>query len=518
MNYQAVYDYVSDLSQNLGVGVKFFHGRKEWLNYTKSDKPLYLFMLPLSSNGSILDSSPIESWTLSLIFYQRDEADSAINQNNEGVMQDEMRTLSITSSAADKFLRLFGQNSINEDLEEASDGVTISNFTKGNAIKDTAYMLTGTTLDITFSVRDSFNYCCEYLGRLEAPSDFTFSNPTSETIEATIVSNSGGQEDGFKWYISDDDITYTIAGATTDTEFVYSGLDSGTTYYGKALAFGFSDSEFSNTDSETTQAQYQPESQAFFDRQPDISEFEKSIVDIMVVSAKAVGNLSSLDEWFIPLKDGDSRVGFFSKTGDLFGGSFIDSNGLFDFDGANGYFDTNFNPNVDGSKYQLNNSVGSVFVKEHRGGGSERVFGGHEPSGNMFSLFNNSSNSTVQYGVNNSSAAILESSPYKDNTLYSIDRTELSNQKGYIDGVAGATSINASIGIPNTTIFIGAAHWVGGAIIQYFEGKVGFFAIGSGVGFDHASYNEYTRIYIASLIDGSVVPDLATANTIIDNA
>lgn len=160
MNYQAVYDYVSDLSQNLGIGVKFFHGRKEWLNFTKSDKPLYIFMLPLSSTGSTLDSSPVESWTLSLIFYQRDEADSAINQNNEGVMQDEMRILSITSSAADKFLRLFIQNTINDDLEAASDGVTISNFRKGNAIKDTAYMLTGTTLDITFSVRDSFDYCC----------------------------------------------------------------------------------------------------------------------------------------------------------------------------------------------------------------------------------------------------------------------------------------------------------------------------------------------------------------------
>lgn len=161
MNYQAAYDYINDITQNLGLSVKFFHGRKEWLNYTVADDPLYAYMLPLTSSGSMNESgNPQEIWQLNLIFYQKDAADSALDQNDENEMQDEMKTLSITSQAADKFLRLFEFNDITDDLESASDLISVRSFTKGNAIKDNALLLTGTVLTINFLVADDFDYCC----------------------------------------------------------------------------------------------------------------------------------------------------------------------------------------------------------------------------------------------------------------------------------------------------------------------------------------------------------------------
>lgn len=159
MNYQAVYNYVEELTQNLGLTVKFFHGRKEWLNVTVSDKPLYAYMLPLTSSFSMSVGNPQEIWQLNIIFYEQDTADSAIDQNNPDVMQDEMKILAVTSQAADKFLRLFEFNDITADLESASDLLTVNGGTKSNSIKDGG-LLTGSMLTINFLVSDDFDYCC----------------------------------------------------------------------------------------------------------------------------------------------------------------------------------------------------------------------------------------------------------------------------------------------------------------------------------------------------------------------
>lgn len=161
MNYQAVFDYANDISQNLGLTVKFFHGRKEWLNLTISDKPLYIFMLPLVSAITFnTDNIPQQVWSMNLLFYQQDKSDSAIDQNNEDVQQDEMKILAVTSGAVDKFLRLFSDNQLTTELEESSEFLTITSATTGNVIKDTANLLTGTILTINFLVADDFDYCC----------------------------------------------------------------------------------------------------------------------------------------------------------------------------------------------------------------------------------------------------------------------------------------------------------------------------------------------------------------------
>ena len=138
MNYKALHDYFRDISQNLGdspLDVKFFHGRKSMLNLTNPDRPLYVFSLPFESSGSFTDSAQVdEEWTCSLIFYMQDRPDSAIDQNDQDSMQDEIKTLTVTEEAANKFLRLCNENDINDDLETASNKLIINNFTKQNTM------------------------------------------------------------------------------------------------------------------------------------------------------------------------------------------------------------------------------------------------------------------------------------------------------------------------------------------------------------------------------------------------
>ena len=87
MNYQQVYEYVRDLTQNLGLSIDFFHGRKENLIETQAEDPLYAYMLPLTSTGGFNSQpSPQTVWQLVIIFYQQDTADSGVDQNNQDVM------------------------------------------------------------------------------------------------------------------------------------------------------------------------------------------------------------------------------------------------------------------------------------------------------------------------------------------------------------------------------------------------------------------------------------------------
>lgn len=160
MNYQSLYDYTHDLSQELEQQVKFFHGRKEMLIQLNDLKGLVVFCLPFVSTGTTVGGAQInELWEVNILFYMDDEPDSAIDQNNQDVIQDEIKTLTITEQSANRFLRLVHGNTINRNLEAASEKIKIESFTKSNAIKDTAYLLTGTLLTLSLRVPDDFNYC-----------------------------------------------------------------------------------------------------------------------------------------------------------------------------------------------------------------------------------------------------------------------------------------------------------------------------------------------------------------------
>lgn len=161
MNYKALYDYCKDISENLGLTVKFFHGRKEWINLNLPNKPLYIHLLPFTSSGSVVNGYyPTERWNINLLFYMQDDESSGLDENDTETLQDEMNILTITEQAASKFIREFNNNDISDALTKSSERLTIVSWTKGAAIKDTSAMLTGIALNMVVQVPDDFDYCC----------------------------------------------------------------------------------------------------------------------------------------------------------------------------------------------------------------------------------------------------------------------------------------------------------------------------------------------------------------------
>jgi hypothetical protein len=152
MNYTALYSLVRDNALLLGDDVKHFHGRKELITLTTDvDRTVYVFVLPFVSSGSLTSntSQVNETWQINVIFYQQDRPPSGIDQNDQDNIQQEIEILTRTNDYCDTFIR-----TINE-----ADDLLITNFSKGNAIKDTAHQLTGTTLSMSLRVFDTFNYC-----------------------------------------------------------------------------------------------------------------------------------------------------------------------------------------------------------------------------------------------------------------------------------------------------------------------------------------------------------------------
>ena len=161
MNYLALHDFLKDISQNLGLTTKWFHGRKDLLNQTDNNKPLYIFCLPFTSSGGLTQQvrQVNETWQVNLLFYMQDRSDSGMDQNDDEKIQDEIRILSITENAASKFIHLLNENQINTDLSDAADSLTVVSFSKRPAIKDTSYLLTGMMVTINILVPDDFDYC-----------------------------------------------------------------------------------------------------------------------------------------------------------------------------------------------------------------------------------------------------------------------------------------------------------------------------------------------------------------------
>jgi hypothetical protein len=153
MNYSSLYDFVKDTCLALGSDVKFFHGRKELITLTTDvDRAtVYAFSLPFTSSGSLTNNvqQVNEIYAINLIFYKQDQEDSGIDQNDQDSTQSEITVLTQTNAYADEFVRRINAN----------EDITIMSFSKGNAIKDTAHLLTGTTLSMSVRIFDGFDYC-----------------------------------------------------------------------------------------------------------------------------------------------------------------------------------------------------------------------------------------------------------------------------------------------------------------------------------------------------------------------
>tara|TARA_R110000803_G_scaffold151160_2_gene216332 strand:+ start:613 stop:1107 length:495 start_codon:yes stop_codon:yes gene_type:complete len=159
MDYQNLYDYSKDISQNLGLSVNWVHADKSWLNLIVPNKGITCWSLPFTSSISF-DPNFSRTWTLAFVLYQQDLADSDMDQNDQSKMQESIRTLSNTDRAVNMFIRMFESNDITTALDSASQKLLVTSVSTEPAIRDTAQQLTGTLLTITAQFPDDFDYCC----------------------------------------------------------------------------------------------------------------------------------------------------------------------------------------------------------------------------------------------------------------------------------------------------------------------------------------------------------------------
>lgn len=159
MDYKNLYDYVKDISNNLGVDTKFIHQDKNYLNLILPNQGCTVWSLPFTSSISS-DPNYSRVWTIPIIFYQQDKADSSMDQNDTEKMQEDIRTVGITDHIAETFIRLFDENDITDDLSFASSLISDVSATTEPVVRDTAQLLTGTIVTITAQFADGFNYCC----------------------------------------------------------------------------------------------------------------------------------------------------------------------------------------------------------------------------------------------------------------------------------------------------------------------------------------------------------------------
>lgn len=451
MNYQSVYEYVRDITQNLGLSVQFFHGRKEILNLTTSTKPVYAWMLPLTANGTVnVNFNPQTVWQLNIIFYKRDEVNSAIDQNDPTVLQDEMKTLALTSDIVDRFLRTFIENDINDELESASNLLTVQNYSIGNAIKDTASLLTGTTLTINFLVSDTFDYCCGIVRQLLAPTILiTGSDSTSITLSLT-----NNDENADTICIERTELSYgytTIAELdASETSYTAVNLDSDTDYSFRALVKSnspmFTDSDYSSVVSGTTSSAFDPDAEAWFDRMTAPTDAQKTALNTFVVTLKADGNFALLYEYFAHfLGSTNGLIGMKSKSATANGGLTFGANGCTG-NAVNGYIDYNFNPNTEGTLQ--NDYLNGGYVYAVTPAAFMALYGVGISNINTDGLYSLASGQRLR--VNSANASFTEIAvQLSDKTQVISRRTGSTTLNLYNDGVSVGTSSVSSNGVPN---------------------------------------------------------------------
>lgn len=161
MDFAALSDYIRDISLTVNNGnVKYFQGRLEAITLTDYSDKVYIYVLPFEFSGQFDNSIIVQrSVSVSMFVFKQDELGSEVNQNDEGVLQQEMTILSETKKIAEEIIYKFNQNTISDELERASDQVAINSYTLSPAIKNTSLQLTGYTLDFQVSALDTFDYC-----------------------------------------------------------------------------------------------------------------------------------------------------------------------------------------------------------------------------------------------------------------------------------------------------------------------------------------------------------------------
>ena len=161
-DYNGLFEYMRDICLSIDDQATIFFGREEvMIEVDQEPNKRYIYILPFTSTGTINETTQQveETWQIGVFVYKQDRIDSAVDQNDKVILQQEMSLVNDAMGFCDKLIRLMNNNALNNELRRASQTLQVLGFDKESAIKLTAHLLTGSLLSITLDVPDNFNYC-----------------------------------------------------------------------------------------------------------------------------------------------------------------------------------------------------------------------------------------------------------------------------------------------------------------------------------------------------------------------
>lgn len=239
------------------------------------------------------------------------------------------------------------------------------------------------------------------------------------------------------------------------------------------------------------------DAQAWIDRLTAPIPQVQTALNTFIISEKLAGtnNFNKWDEFFcLGLGSTNSVIGAIAKTGTAFGGITFDNTGA-DFNGTDGYIDTDWNPSVDGDNFTQNDAMHGGLVVSWADELTQLIWGHADDTGkrNQFGPLNGTTLLTSVNSANKSTVfALLE------DTLYVLARSGSANFKIFEDGVDSRTVTVASATLDDETFALGASNDT--PVANFWEGKLFSFVVGGAIGFDQDAHNTNVRQLKADLV------------------
>ena len=147
MSHQSVRFLLRDVSNSLADNIEFRGGRESEFNNLKSKANSYRWLLPMT--GTISFASQTTTWSIAILFMQKDDFDASAEQTN--TIHDK------TDLQVGQFLQRLDDWS--QTQEDTVGEISLTNITKTPFYKDQAGVYSGWLVRFNLITPDDFIYC-----------------------------------------------------------------------------------------------------------------------------------------------------------------------------------------------------------------------------------------------------------------------------------------------------------------------------------------------------------------------
>ena len=151
MSHHSVRLLLEDVAKSLADNISFSGGRESEFNNLKTKESRYIWLLPMTANFPISDTTRTKTWNIALLFMDVDRFDASNKETN--IIHDELDVV------VDKFIHRLDDWS--QTQNDTVGAITLSGVRQSPFFKDQAGVVSGWRVDFTMQVPDDFTYCVD---------------------------------------------------------------------------------------------------------------------------------------------------------------------------------------------------------------------------------------------------------------------------------------------------------------------------------------------------------------------